>query len=371
MKGIKWIVWIVVLVTLCMVGGPVVLADGGGSDAIVGEDFVLESGDVWNHDLFSVGGHLTLEEGSVVNGNVAITGGEATLSGEINGDVVAFGGTVELTSSAVVQGDLVVFGTVRQHPGAVVQGNTVHGLDATKKLSSMPWLLDGQWMGLPGTDSSGAQPRANGALGVLRGLLILLMVLLIAFLAETLLPRNVQIATQAMTNTWAITLGAGLLTAVLLVVLVPILVILCIGIPVAVVLLIAFVVCALLGWTAAGHVIGVQIAHAVNWQGRSPLFAPLLGTGLITLLALVPCIGWLVVLGGVSWGVGAIVLTRLGTTVYPPSTFAAPQQGASASGGSTGIPASGPKRRTTRRLDSSATWSEPRTDGGHDTPQGA
>ena len=97
-------------------------------------------------------------------------------------------------------------------------------------------------------------------------------------------------------------------------ILLPILIIVCLGIPFAIVLAIAFALCGVLGWVAAGKMVGRRIVHTLRSSRISVLGETLLGTLVITLLSMVPCVGFFLALGILCWGVGGAVLTRLGTS---------------------------------------------------------
>jgi hypothetical protein len=254
----------------------------------------------------------------LVKGDVSIIGGEAFLEGTVDGDVVIFGGTVALGSSAVVEGNLVTLVNLRRHPEAQVKGNTVEGLEASESLKNLPKLLSGNVAGMnvprPNMPGSGG---LNGLFGFMRSLGTLVAVLFAAALVVMLLPEPLQRIAELMTRSWLLSMGIGALTIVALAVLVPVLAIIIIGIPVVIVLGITFVLCALLGWVAAGKVVGQQLLQALRAGTRSPLAEVLVGSAFVTLLALTPCVGPLFSFLVVSWGLGAVVLTRLGTTSYP------------------------------------------------------
>ena len=79
-------------------------------------------------------------------------------------------------------------------------------------------------------------------------------------------------------------------------------------------LALAVAVCALLGWVAAGKALGGRLLALVTFSPASGVLEALVGVALLTLAAYVPCIGWLLALLALCWGLGATVLTRFGAT---------------------------------------------------------
>jgi len=312
------LVLVILLASLLFTPAATVLADDGGQDAIVGGSYILKSGDRRSTDLTVIGGQVELQGQSLVEGNVVIVGGEAAIDGEVRGDVVALGGQVTLGQTAIIDGDLVIFGTVRRHADAQVKGNTVEGLrlDGISEYMARiyPGRLESQTAPLPVKPAT--RPREAGRAA---GSLVTLLVTLGATaLVMMLLPTQVGRAGHAMQGHALLSLATGGLTTILVLILLPILIVLCLGIPFAIVLAIAFILCGVMGWAAAGRMAGRKILRALRSGGASPLAETLLGTLAITLLSLVPCLGYLFATGVLFWGVGGTVLTRLGTSVYPP-----------------------------------------------------
>lgn len=282
------------------------LAQGPGN-AFLGQSIHLAAGESLEGPTSIFGGTATFDRGSVVNGDVAVMGGQVTINGIINGDLVAFGGVVELGPTAVIEGDVVALGSVRRHPEAQIRGQLVQGLEATRSLNKQP----GIW-GASGTPFRPAMPRWPSVLTALRALATLFALLMIAVAAVLILPGNLSNITRVMLTSVPLSIGVGALTLALLAVLTPLLVLTCIGIPVALALMLAAIVCALLGWVAAGKALGSRLLNLVQASPAHAVIEALLGVTLLTLAAYVPCVGWLVALLALCWGLGATVLTRFG-----------------------------------------------------------
>ena len=312
----------------------------GGRGAFFGQDFTLAEGEQWEGELVLFGGRLDLQRGSVVEGDVAVMGGEAQVAGTIEGDLVAFGGSLELGESAVIEGDVVVLGQLRRHPDSTIEGNLVEGLEAGKGLKYLPPVVNGR----PGVGLVRPQPPTapfdapRWILGLLRAFAAMIAILTVAVIGILLLPDNLQRITRVMTASTALSFGVGLLTILLTAILIPLLTIICIGIPVAVVLGVALMLCAMVGWISAGRLVGERVVRVLNISTQSPVVEMLAGTILITLLGMIRCVGPLFTAVVLSWGIGAVVLTRFGAMAYPSPTTATGERPSGTSSPDAGAP---------------------------------
>ncbi|MHB0856144.1 MAG: hypothetical protein ACYC5M_01070 [Anaerolineae bacterium] len=338
-----WSVVAVMALALWCVALPALADDG--SSALLGQDYVLRAGDELRDDLVVFGGTATLEPGSTVHGTVTVMGGVAHLGGRVTGGVVAVGGTVNLQASALVEGDLVVLGSISRHADAVVRGNVVEGLQGAQALQSLPRVL-------PRSAVDGSPSVAlGGPLRALRTLVGLAALLLVAALVQALLPTQMVRITHAMADSWMVSLGIGLVTLLVVLVLTPLLALLLIGIPLALVLLAASAIGALVGWVAAGRLVGERLLRALRVRSRTALMEALAGTLLLSILARLPCLGGIMALLVIAWGLGAVVLTRFGSLSYPASApFGGPRGGDGPWASSQGV---------ARRRDTKPLWSGP------------
>jgi len=358
MRTPRWrLVLLVGLVALGLAVVPV-RADDGRTLAIVGQDYTLQEGERLEDDLLVLGGLTRLLEGSVVEGNVVTVGGETTIAGSVRGDVVAIGGSVDLASTALIEGDLVVFGRARRHPEATVRGNTIEGLEATKRFSHVPRMCNG---GVPQLrPSRPAKPeQAARSSETVRLVATAAVILFLTALVVALLPEHLTRVSEAMTQVWLLCCGMGILTILVVLILIPVLVIICLGIPVAIVLAIGLLVSILIGLAAAGNLLGERLLKALGAGGQPPLLTTLAGTLVIALVAIIPYLGpaLAAILG--AWGVGAVVLTRFGSVPYgmwasPPKPAPPVPDAASSPTGPSATSDRPAHARDTRRLDRSA-----------------
>ena len=310
----KWMCVLLTVLLFVTLAVPVWADDGEGQAVMPGESVVIGPGDEVQGDLTVLGGDLELQAGGRVNGDVAIIGGRATIDGEVDGHLVVLGGKVDLRSNALVRQNLFTLGaSVSKAAGATIQGETIEGFRGRSfelpEIRTWPTTAPWQWNEQPALDLLGRFVRfVLNLLG-----LIVLGVLLVLFL-----PRQTAVVSQAVTKAGWTSFAVGLLSFLVLLVLVPLLVIICIGIPVAVLLVMAFVAAALFGWVAIGILVGRRIMDALHASQSQPVLEIIIGIGVLTLLSEVPCLGWF--LGAIAGavGVGAVLLTRFGTVHYAP-----------------------------------------------------
>ena len=299
-----------------------VAADGAGTLSVMGRTYTLAEGQTWNGDMAVIGGTAHLLEGSTLNGSISAIGGVVAVDGTVNGDIVGMGATVELGRHAVVTGDLVVLGTLRKDANATILGETVQGADATQHLQALPGVL-GSGIGRMGSaQTSPLRPFAGTAHGVGRWFGSLLALLAAAALAELLLPQHTERVSAALVGPWVESAGSGALTLIASALLLPLLVITCLGIPVAIVLAIALVLALAMGWVAVGKILGTRLLVALRVSASTPMIDTLVGVMVLSVVAAIPCLGPLLSLAISAWGIGAVLLTRYGVRPYPPLPFA-------------------------------------------------
>ena len=291
-----------------------VFADGDGGRIIFGDSFTLESGEVMDGDLVVLGGSVVMERRSRVAGNVVVMGGSARVAGEVNGDVVTFGGNVVLQSTAVVDGDLITIGgNVQRDRGAVVRGNEVEGLEfeGLPRIEPFPTRLN--------FDRSGDR-WFSSIFNIFGNIVVALALAAIGLLVVLFWPKQTEVVGQAVLSAPLPSAGVGLLTGVVAVVLIILLTItICLS-PVAFLLGVALLVAGIFGWIAIGLLVGRRLLEAFNVKGITSLMAVAAGILLISVLRAIPCLGGIFGFVVGCAGLGAVVLTRFGRQTYPLST---------------------------------------------------
>lgn len=298
------------------VSGPVAHAQGGEGDKVVlGQSYTLGAGEHLSGNLTVLGGDVRLEKGSRVEGNVVELGGNLSAAGEIRGNLSVLGGSLNLAATAVVQGDLATFGgALHEAPGAQVHGRTVESFPAPRLGDTLPALP----LVPPAAPATPAAPSGPGLFGrfVIWQLATLGWAVLLALLgvgAILLAPRHMERIASTVASGPVFSVAVGLLTLIVAALVGTLLLLAC-GLG----LLVWFAVFLglLVGWLAVGLWLGQRLLRALRLHTASSLPEVALGVFLITVVARLPCVGFLVALVAGSLGLGVVVLTRFGTRLF-------------------------------------------------------
>ncbi len=332
----RWAILIMLVLVACaLVPTTPALADGGPPDpggegtVIWNEDYTLEEGEQLEGDLIVFNGNVTLEEDSQVEGSVIVWNGSANIEGSIAGDLVVSIGDIHLGPSASVDGQVVCTWNcdVKQDEGAQVGGGV---------FEANPWealRLDherGVPIPVPSPISfwASAPGQALGwILKLVRTVAAILVVAAVAGLVALIWPQpTAQIGHTVIEAPWQ-SLGIGFLTVVSATVLIVVLAItICLS-PIALLAALALGAAGLFGWIGVGAVVGERMLQALKARETEPMWAAALGTLVVTAissgLSIAFCLaplGWLATLIVGCMGLGAVALTRFGTTAYVPTT---------------------------------------------------
>jgi hypothetical protein len=324
-------------------------------------DRIIKEGEVVDEDVAVYGGNLIIENGAMVNGDVVVFGGHAEISGTIDGDVAIFGGDAELTGAVV--GDLVIFGgsmnvssTAEVDGECALLGGSISGdgqadINCSAFVEDFPFRFTDS-MNIPPIPAvpeapaipeipTYTPPRVSpvglffSGVGEIAGRSLMLG--LLALIVAALIPNQLNQVSQVIIRKPVASGTVGVLTAMagpfaiaIVAAVSTFLIILCglglLGYPIVLILSIALAFGLLMGWIAVGTLIGERLAGAMKLKNRSLPVAAALGTIVLTLLVSsmseLPFLlgGWLwsiaaVVIG--CAGLGAVALTKFGTRVYP------------------------------------------------------
>jgi cytoskeletal protein CcmA (bactofilin family) len=281
---------------------------------VLGGTYELRSGESLDGNLAVFGGTTTIDQNATVNGDVFQAGGTLSIDGRVNGNLSVLGGTIYLNQHAVITGDVsTVGGTLHRDSGAQIQGEVVNGAQGPLSFNTpRPFV--------PAPVNVNFKPVADALWFFFRTLAIAALALLLGLFVPMPLAR----VGKAVVDQPVISGGMGLLTAIIAPILLLLLTITIILIPVSLIGILALVVAVTFGWIAIGLELGNRIADLFKSQWP-PAIAAAVGTFLVTLVAdgigLIPCIGWLVpaIIG--LLGLGAVILTRFGSMVYPTTPF--------------------------------------------------
>lgn len=273
---------------------------------VLGQSYRLESGEILDHDLTVIGGSVAIEDDATVNGDLAVMGGNVTVDGIIDGDVSVIGGTLSLEDNAVVRGDVTdLGGTIHKAKEAVIEGKEMR--------ADRPWNVT--TMRTPPVNV--ILDPIGGFLGaIFQALALGALAVLVNLFAARLMDRTGRSAVAQPVASG----GVGLLTVIVAPALLILMAVTIILIPVSLLGFVAVGIAALFGWISLALMVGWQIAQWLKQPWSEPVIA---GVGAVVLslvssmLNIIPCIGWTV--NFLIWMValGATILTRFGTQMYP------------------------------------------------------
>lgn len=314
-RFLRWQVFALALILLVALVQPVLAEGGDGGKVVFGNDFTLRRGERLESDLVVFGGSVTLEPDSRVRGDVAAFGGMVRVDGRVDGDIVALGGDVLLGEGAIVSGNVTTSGNVETAPGAIVRGKTLTGVS---RRFSLPIFRPLERHSLLRNYWSWNSDLGSWYSSTLRTLFDIVVTVALGVLVVLLIPRPTRRVSDAIEGYPLQSIGFGLLTGLAAVLVLPILIITCIGIPVALLLGLALAVAVFFGWVAAGLILGERLLGAFRAE-HQPVVAVAVGLALLGLLETAPCLGFLVSLLAGAWGLGAVVLTVFGSKPYTSS----------------------------------------------------
>jgi hypothetical protein len=322
MKTWRWIFILALVAGAWLWSAPVQAQTETGDRTIFGQSYTLASGRQLKGNLAVFGGSATLEERSEVAGDIVIAGGDVDVAGKVKGDIAIMGGSVTLRATAYVDGSVSVLGgSIQRDAGATVTGQVVSGLTLGQTGAfSIP--------SLPEAPRAPQAPRLDARVDGPNLLVRLFLRLLGAFLLAALLaaltlivlsfaPQASRRVSDAALSAPAVALILGLMTTLLAASVALLMAITICLMPVAFLLLITLALASLFGWIVVGWIVGERLLLTLKVTTPNALIAGVIGVALITLIARLPCVGFVLFILGASIGLGAVVMTRAGRQVYP------------------------------------------------------
>lgn len=272
---------------------------------LIGEEFHLKQGEVVDGNVVGIGSNLILESGSVVNGNITLVGSTLTSSGIIQGDLNVFAGLSHLMNQAIVEGD------INQFFHKVILDKDVKVIGEINAFSFPNFPAD-RLASSAASISEFLRPKHVIWFQLSRILVMALLSLLVLLLFRQPTTATANHLMAQPLASW----GAGIFTALGIPIIALTFIISIFLLPVGILLLLITLILTLYGWLVLGLVFGKIFQHWLHtkWMLEIQCFVGALGLGLIfSAFNWLPCIGWLMnfLLG--CLGLGAVVLTRLGT----------------------------------------------------------
>lgn len=246
-------------------------------------------------DIVKIAADIDIPKGMVA-GEVVVIGGDAAISGKVENNVVAIGGSVTLDAGASVGGQVVIVGgELIQHPASAIDGKITQ-VYMPRFVPSVTDLLKGGWL----------------AVWVTISILALLGFLGIAVLLAALIPDNMGRAVGALERSFITMLVRGVLWMVLIVPVAVLLAISIVGIILIPLEIVLVVLAMILGYIASAIFIGKNILLSFK-KVPPPFVDAILGIVLLSLIGFVPFIGPAIKTLFLIAGFGAVLTTRFGT----------------------------------------------------------
>jgi hypothetical protein len=277
----------------------------------------LKEDQTLNGDLAVIGGTATLLTGSRVNGEIAIIGGILEIDGRVVGDIQAVGGTVTLNPNAVIEGSFYNYGSnLQQMDGSRIEGS---------QISNLPFNFNLGNLNIP-NETFGPFEVARKTTGFITKFLWSILQIIamggLAMLVLLIAPKSTERISTAIGKQPFTHWGIGLLTVFAIPAAILVCIVTIIFIPLGLIGIMALTVAIFYGWIAFGYEIGKRLFGSTS--NLSPALIAGFGTVIISVvgrvLGAIPCIGWLLVSTLSLFGLGAVVLTRVGTRDYPETT---------------------------------------------------
>jgi hypothetical protein len=274
-------------------------------------------------NIVKIGSDVTIEAGQKVH-NVVVIGGQITISGAVDNNVAAVGGSVVLTKTAVVGGNILSLGGIIVTAKDSQITGTVTEINSSNLFEALTTALSTEWEGW-------------SWIFAIISLSIFLVILILALLIVALLPKPVRTVAEAISeNTFKVAL-TGLLGLVLITPLAVLLTISVVGIALIPLEVIIVVCSALLGFIAVGQFIGKKVLKLFHRQNPSMLRETFWGLIILWLIGWIPYIGWMVKAIALVIGLGAALITRFGTYQGWKTVHYHPPTASSGEGGGLGI----------------------------------
>jgi MFS family permease len=250
-------------------------------------------------NIVKINSDVVIEENTKVN-NVVVLGGQITVHGTVEKHVVAIGGSVVLTRTALVGGDVTALG------GIIVVGNgaDVHGslmeINSSNISDAISDILSDDWQGW-------------SWLFAIFSLVVFLATLVIATLIVTLIPKPIlRISEGIALHTYRATISGfiGLLMIAPVAILLTLSVVGIVLIPLEIMLVAG---AAVFGFIAVARITGQRILSLMKKPSDSLIRQVFWGLLILWIVGWIPYVGWMIKVLAIVLGMGAVMITRFGT----------------------------------------------------------
>lgn len=246
-------------------------------------------------NIIKIGGDVTVGKDQKVTSVTAI-GGQVTINGLVENNVIAVGKSIVLTNYAVVRGDVVCVG------GVIVKGNGAQVFGDIMEINSA---------NISNAFSSALRGELEGWSLIFNiiSLCFFGVIFIIALLVAIFMPRPLMAVADEIKTSKGKSFFWGLLAALLMVPFFMLLVVSIIGITLIPIAFTVFLLAFIIGYIAAGNLIGNFIITRVFRRKKKSLIGEtILGLIVLWLIAWIPYIGLTVKILALTFGMGGVLL---------------------------------------------------------------
>lgn len=305
------ILGVILFLSACSIFIPPTLTSSNGSvqgnQLIIAREVIYPAGTLIEGDIVAIGADVTINPGAMVKGNILVLGSSLENQGIIKGNLNLLAGNAILRNGSLLNGDInQLFNHVVIAEKAEVTGeiNTI------------------SYPGAP-IDSFGSlivliTDRFNSQNWLMMDIVRVIITSLLALLAGIFLKNRMAVMVQQMQNQPLLTWGAGVLSfAVIPILSILLIITICLS-PLGLILIILLALAYIFGWIALGITSGsvLMLWLKAKWPFELQAFIGALVFGIMTtLVGRIPCLGWTlnILLGCI--GLGAILITRIGSKI--------------------------------------------------------
>lgn len=286
----------------------------------IASSYTLQSGEQRAGDQVILAETIALETGSVVEGDLTLLGGKVTLNGEVRGEAVAVADRLTIGEGAHITGDLTICAkNLERSDAARIDGQVREECNQSGR-TSVSNVINSGWESWRSSAlfRTGAVITGSLFFGALSALL------------TAILPRPLVRMSESIYRAPVVAGGVGLLTilaaigltvvyGVSLLLILPLVLL-----PVVILAWLAIGGLSVLGWVALAGPCGVALLRRVGLPGQPRMVAAAVGGVALSLLLRVWSLFWFTAWIGLlatallgAMGLGAVLLTRVGTRPYP------------------------------------------------------
>jgi hypothetical protein len=258
-----------------------------------------------------LGGNVELTPGAMIGGSLVAAGGNVHLAAPLGGGATVAAGSLILSNR--IDGDVdAAVGSLRIGPKADIRGRVAYLSQREASLDPAARLATPLTRRLP---PARPRPSPGKIFAVLTAVTFAILAvsfvstLVLGLLSLRFLPRYHEAAVRMLRERPWVALGVGFVAAVIIPVATAILFATILGIPLALILAAAYPIALYWGRIFALHRLGEALCRLVRANPR-PEWVFVLGAVVYYLLALIPVLGWMLMLIVVCAGLGAELLAR-------------------------------------------------------------